>query len=69
MKYNLFNINDYVIDTSNFSHMLHDLEQELEKKFAEYVGADYAVVANSESSLMNLCLMGIVQNIPPPYKI
>ena len=64
MKYNLFNINNYVIDTSEFRHMLHDLESELEAKFAEYIGADYAVVANSESSLMNLCLMGLVQNIP-----
>jgi len=60
----LFNINDYVIDTSKFNHMLHDMESELEEKFAEYVGAKYAVMANSASSLIQMCLLGIIQNFP-----
>jgi len=59
-KYPLFNINNYTIDTSSFSHMLHDeVEGELEKEFAEYVGARYACVANSASSLLTLCMMAI----------
>ena len=62
-KYSLFNINNYKIDTSKFSHMLHDLEDELSEKFAKYVGADYACVANSASSLIELCLMYMVKEM------
>ena len=64
LKYNLFNINHYNIDTSKFKHMLHDFEPELEEKFAKYVGAKYACIGNSASSIMQLALMGIFQNIP-----
>jgi dTDP-4-amino-4,6-dideoxygalactose transaminase len=59
-KYPLFNINNYIIDTSKFSHILHDaIENELEKEFAEYVGAKYACIANSASSLLSLCAIAI----------
>ena len=58
--YNLFNINQYNIKTSKFSHILHD-EQEsvLEEEFSEYVGAKYACVANSASSLLTLCMLAV----------
>ena len=52
----LFHINQYTIDTSKFSHMLHGLEQELEGRFAEYVGAKYACAANSATSLITLAV-------------
>ena len=59
-SYRLFNINNYTIDTSRFKHLLHDnVEQELEEKFARYVGAKYACIANSASSLIYLSLMGV----------
>ena len=39
----LFNIDNHIIDTSEFSHLLHDgIVIEFEKKIAEYVGAKYA---------------------------
>tara|TARA_R110000824_G_scaffold23260_11_gene83785 strand:- start:282 stop:1277 length:996 start_codon:yes stop_codon:yes gene_type:complete len=59
-KYTLFNINNYTIDTSKFSHILHDeVESQLEIEFAEYVGAKYACIANSASSLLTLCAIAI----------
>ena len=58
-KYRLFNINNYKIDTSMFGSLLHDFEDELEKKFAEYVGAKYACISNSASSILELCLAHI----------
>ena len=63
-KYSLFNINNYKIDTSKFKHMLHDLEDELSEKFANYVGAKYACVANSASSLIELSLMYVAKEVP-----
>ena len=56
-QYNLFNINRYNINTSEFNHMLEDYELELEEKIAEYVGAKYACIGNSASSLMQISLM------------
>jgi len=68
MKYELFNINNYNIDMSSFEHQLHDpVETELEKEFAAYVGAKYACIANSASSIMSLLLMTIRQNIPQQF--
>ena len=74
----LFHINQYIIDTSKFSHMLHGLEQELEGRFAEYVGAKYACAANSATSLITLavrrympssqqkvCLPSIIPSVVP----
>ena len=58
--YNLFNINQYNIKTSKFSHILHDEhESVLEEEFSEYVGAKYACVANSASSLLTLCMLAV----------
>ncbi len=57
MKYRLFNINKYDIEASRFGHLLcDDVNAELEEKFASYVGAKYACVANSASSLLYLSL-------------
>jgi len=53
----LFNIPNHKIDTSTFSHLLHGkIVDELETNFAEYVGAKYACMANSASSLLYLAL-------------
>ena len=69
---NLFNINNYTIDTNRFSNLLHDdIVQDFECTFAEYVGAKYAAFANSASSLLFLSLLGknatikIPSTIPP----
>ena len=54
---NLFHIPQHTIDTSEFSHLLHDeIIEEFEQAFAEYVGAKYACFANSASSLLYLSL-------------
>lgn len=64
---NLFHINNYNIDTSSFSNLLHDeVVKELEEEFAKYVGAKYACSANSASSLMFLSL---IQYSPTVIKI
>jgi hypothetical protein len=63
-KYSLFNINNYKIDTSKFGSLLHDFENELEQNFASYVGAKYACIANSASSLLELCLAKVVSMCP-----
>ena len=55
---NLFNVNNYNIDTSHYSNFLHDkCVTEFENEFADYVGAKYACSANSASSLLFLSLM------------
>ena len=66
-KYSLFNINNYKIDTSKFGSLLHDFEDELEQQFAKYVGAKYACVANSASSLLELCLAKVVSMCPVEF--
>lgn len=54
----LFNIPNSIIDTSNFSHILHDeVVEKFECQFADYVGAKYACFANSASSLIFLSLL------------
>lgn len=63
-KYRLFNINSYKINTGKFKNLLHDFEDELEEKFASYVGAKYACIANSASSLLELCLAKFVSDCP-----
>lgn len=48
---NLFHIPTYKIDTAKFSSLLHDkIVREFEDRFAEYVGAKYAVSFNSATS-------------------
>lgn len=51
----LFHIPQYQIDTSKFSNLLHDkIVREFEERFAEYVGAKYAVSFNSATSAIYL---------------
>ena len=55
---NLFHINDNIIDTSDFSHLLHDdVVIEFEKKIADYVGAKYACSINSATNAIFLSLL------------
>lgn len=69
---NLFHIPQHKIDTSEFSHLLHDkIIEEFEQSFAGYVGAKYACFANSASSLIYLSLRGLnttvkIPSIMPP---
>lgn len=67
---NLFHINNYTIDTSKFSNLLHDsIVQEFECAFAEYVGAKYACSANSASSLLFLSLLNKKTTVSIPSTI
>lgn len=51
----LFNQHNYTIDTSMFSHWLHDKTvTAFEERFANYVGARYAVSFNSATSALFL---------------
>lgn len=51
----LFNIPKYVIDTSEFSNLLHDkIVDEFTEKFCEYVGVKYGCATNSASSAIFL---------------
>jgi dTDP-4-amino-4,6-dideoxygalactose transaminase len=63
----LFNINTHIIDTSEFSNLLHDeIVIEFEKKFAHYVGAKYACSVNSATNAIFLSLLNknTIVNIP-----
>ena len=63
----LFNINNHIIDTSNYSNILHDkIVNEFEFKILEYVGAKYAVTFNSATSAIFLSLLNknITLNVP-----
>jgi|TARA_R110000796_G_scaffold106608_1_gene217041 dTDP-4-amino-4,6-dideoxygalactose transaminase len=68
----LFNINNYKIDTSELGNVLHgEIVEEFEQAFAEYVGAKYACFANSASSLIYLSLKDLnttvkIPSIMPP---
>tara|TARA_R100000808_G_scaffold63_1_gene516 strand:- start:11149 stop:12096 length:948 start_codon:yes stop_codon:yes gene_type:complete len=67
---NLFNIEDYKINTNKFCHLLHDeVVNEFEQDFAEYVGAGYACSANSASSLITLALWNKKQIVTIPSLI
>ena len=64
---NLFHIPQHTIDTSEFSHLLHDeIIEEFEQSFAEYVGAKYACFANSASSLIYLALKSLKTTVKIP---
>ncbi len=68
----LFNINNYQIDTSELGNILHgEIVEEFEQAFAEYIGAKYACFANSASSLLYLSLKKLnttvkIPSIMPP---
>jgi len=53
----LFHIPNHKIDTSDYSHSLHDKGvEELEKSIANYVGAKYACAVNSATSAIFLIM-------------
>ncbi len=55
---NLFHINSYNINTSNFSSILHDpIVTEFEDIIADYVGAKYAVALNSATNAIFLTFL------------
>jgi len=55
----LFNIPNYTIDTSQYSHFLHGKNvTEFENRFAEYVGAKYACAVNSATNAIFLIFLG-----------
>jgi dTDP-4-amino-4,6-dideoxygalactose transaminase len=74
-KITLFNINNYQINTSDYSNFLHDKKVfEFEEKIAEFVGAKYAVSFNSATSAIFLLLLGKnitvkVPSIIPPVVV
>jgi len=56
----LFHIPSYQIDTSKFSNLLHDKTvTEFEERFAEYVGAKYAVSLSSATAAIFLILKAL----------
>ena len=66
----LFNIPSYIIDTSNFSHLLHDqVVEEFESKFCEYVGAKYACSVSSATNAIFLTFLNKGMTIDVPSVI
>ena len=69
MKYNLFNINNYSINTESFGHMLHgDVKYEFEEEFAKYVGAKYACTASSASIIFYIAMKYFLNGVPEEKK-
>lgn len=55
----LFNINSHIIDTSKYSHLLHDkCVTRLEDTLKEYVGAKYACSISSATNAIFLSFLG-----------
>lgn len=64
---NLFNINNYTIDTSNYNNLLHgSIVSELEDSICEYVGARYGIALNSATNAIFLSLLNKNINISIP---
>ena len=67
---NLFSFENYIIDTSRFSNILHDkIVTEFENKFAEYVGAKYACGINSATNAIFLTFQDKAINVKIPSMI
>lgn len=65
-----FKGNDYKIDTSKFSNLLHDkIVTDFEKGMAEYVGAKYCCSLNSATSAIFLMLLEKEEEILIPSMI
>ena len=71
----LFNVSNHIIDTSEFSNLLHDdVVEKLEIEIAQYVGAKYACAVNSATSAIFLSFVGknVVLDLPsilPPVVV
>ena len=64
---NLFNIPNYNVDTSKFTHYLHgNIVSEFEDNFREYVGAKYSCTVNSATNAIFLSMLNknITVNVP-----
>ena len=67
---NLFNINNHLINTIEYSNLLHDkVVIEFENRIAEYVGAKYACGVNSATSAIFLALLNKNTTITIPSMI
>jgi dTDP-4-amino-4,6-dideoxygalactose transaminase len=67
MTINLFHLENYVVDTSKFHHVLHDeIVTTFEKEFADYVGAKYACSISSATNAIFLMFNNhqAVVNVP-----
>mgnify|MGYP003122779596 CR=1 FL=1 len=53
----LFNVNDYVVDTSKFSGLHDSIVEEFEQKIADFVGAKYACGVSSATNAIFLSLL------------
>ena len=53
----LFNINDYIIDTSRFSGLHDKIVDEFEQKIADFVGAKYACGVSSATNAIFLAFL------------
>lgn len=66
----LFHQQDYIINTADFSHWLHDkVVTNFEERFAEYVGARYAVSFNSATSALFLICNKLIDKKKCQFKI
>ena len=66
----LFNINDYTVNTSNFSNKINDLcVLEFEKKFANFVGAKYACGFSSATNAIFLTFINKKVHVKVPSMI
>jgi UDP-4-amino-4,6-dideoxy-L-N-acetyl-beta-L-altrosamine transaminase len=67
---NLFHINNYKINTKNFSNLLHDgVVSKFEEKICNYVGAKYAVSLNSATNAIFLTLLNKDTKVSIPSMI
>tara|TARA_Y100000034_G_scaffold134896_1_gene204713 strand:- start:870 stop:1823 length:954 start_codon:yes stop_codon:yes gene_type:complete len=67
---NLFNIPNYSIDTSKFTHFLHgDIVEEFEENFRDYVGAKYSCSLNSATNAIFLSLLNKNATVNVPSMI
>lgn len=63
----LFHIPKHSIDTARFSNLLHDkIVREFEERFANYVGAEYAVSFNSATSAIFLAFYEEYEEVEIP---
>ena len=64
---NLFNIPNYTINTSKFSHYLHgDIVKHFEENFCNYVGAKYACSFSSATNAIFLAMLDKQQTVNIP---
>ena len=54
---NLFNVNDYLIDTSKFTGIHDGIVESFEQRIADFVGAKYACGISSATNAIFLALL------------